>query len=68
MIVDIFHKNRKANGTRKIKTKLQEQGFIVSRRRIGRIMREQGLVSTYTPLPILSRTKRPVMRRKRRMC
>ena len=44
----IFHKNRKAYGTRKIKTKLQEQGLIVSRRRIGRIMREQGLVSTYT--------------------
>lgn len=47
-IVDIFHKNRKAYGTRKIKTKLREQGLIVSRRRIGRIMREQGLVSTYT--------------------
>ena len=47
-IVDIFHKNRKAYGTRKIKTKLQEQGLTVSRRRIGRIMREQGLVSTYT--------------------
>ena len=47
-IVEIFYKNRKAYGTRKIKTKLQEQGLIVSRRRIGRIMREQGLVSTYT--------------------
>ncbi|AWB46068.1 IS3 family transposase [Paenibacillus sp. CAA11] len=47
-IVGIFHKNRKAYGTRKIKTKLQEQGLIVSRRRIGRIMSEQGLVSTYT--------------------
>jgi len=47
-IVDIFFKNRKAYGTRKIKTKLQEQGIIVSRRRIGRIMKEQGLVSTYT--------------------
>ncbi|CAM3902951.1 Integrase catalytic domain-containing protein [Marinicrinis lubricantis] len=47
-IVEIFHKNRKAYGTRKIKVKLQEQGFVVSRRRIGRIMKEQGLVSTYT--------------------
>jgi len=47
-IMKIFHKNRKAYGTRKIKTKLQEQGFIVSRRRIHRIMHEQGLVSTYT--------------------
>ncbi|GGA53742.1 integrase [Paenibacillus physcomitrellae] len=47
-IVEIFQSNRKAYGTRKIKTKLQEQGYIVSRRRIGRIMKEQGLVSTYT--------------------
>jgi putative transposase len=47
-IVEIFHKNRKAYGTRKIKVKLQEQGLGVSRRRIGRIMKEQGLVSTYT--------------------
>lgn len=47
-IVKIFHQNRKAYGTRKIKVKLREQGFIVSRRRIGRIMKEQGLVSTYT--------------------
>ena len=47
-IMEIFHKNRKAYGTRKIKFKLKEQGFIASRRRIGRIMREQGLVSTYT--------------------
>ncbi|WP_232282380.1 IS3 family transposase, partial [Paenibacillus sp. oral taxon 786] len=47
-IVEIFHKNRKAYGTRKIKAKLKEQGIVVSRRRIGRIMKEQGLVSTYT--------------------
>lgn len=47
-IVSIFHKNRKVYGTRKMKAKLQERGFIVSRRRIGRIMQEQGLVSTYT--------------------
>ncbi len=46
--MEIFHKNRKAYGTRKIKFKLQEQGFVVSRRRIGRIMKEQGLVSAYT--------------------
>jgi len=45
-IVEIFHKNRKAYGTRKIKIKLKEQRFIVTRRRIGRIMKEQGLVST----------------------
>ncbi|WP_404822640.1 IS3 family transposase [Paenibacillus gallinarum] len=47
-IVEIFHTNRKAYGTRKIKVKLKEQGFIVSRRRIGRTMKEEGLVSTYT--------------------
>nr|WP_138224600.1 IS3 family transposase [Paenibacillus algicola] len=47
-IVAIFQSNRKVYGTRKIKTKLQEQGYTVSRRRIGRIMKEQGLVSTYT--------------------
>ena len=47
-IVKIFNKNRKVYGTRKIKVKLQEQGFIVSRRRIARIMNEQGLISTYT--------------------
>lgn len=47
-IVDIFHKNRKVYGTRKIKVKLRERGFIVSRRRIGRIMRGQGLASAYT--------------------
>ncbi|WP_432775040.1 IS3 family transposase [Brevibacillus gelatini] len=47
-IVEIFQKNRKAYGTRKIKVKLQERGLVVSRRRIGRIMKEQGLVSPYT--------------------
>ena len=47
-IVDIFHKNRKAYGTRKIKAKLHECGLAVSRRRIGQIMNEQGLVATYT--------------------
>jgi len=48
LIVEIFQKNRNAYGTRKIKAKLHERGLIVSRRRIGRIMKEQGLVSTYT--------------------
>ncbi|SFE90276.1 HTH-like domain-containing protein, partial [Paenibacillus algorifonticola] len=50
-IVEIFYKNRKAYGTHKIKAKLHEQGIAVSRRRIGRIMKEQGLVSTYTIAP-----------------
>jgi putative transposase len=47
-IVEILEKNRKVYGTRKIKAKLLELGLIVSRRRIGRIMKEKGLVSTYT--------------------
>ena len=47
-IVDIFRKNRNAYGTRKIKAKLQEQGLVASRRLIGRNMKEQCLVSTYT--------------------
>ncbi|MGG3506572.1 IS3 family transposase [Paenibacillus lautus] len=47
-VVEIFRKNRKAYGTRKIKVKLNERAFVVSRRRIGRMIKEQGLVSTYT--------------------
>ena len=47
-IVEIFNKNRRVYGTRKIKVKLSEQGLTVSRRRIARIMKQQGLVSTYT--------------------
>jgi transposase InsO family protein len=47
-ILEIFHKNRKAYGTRKIKVELHKRGFIVSRRRIGHIMKEQGLISCYT--------------------
>lgn len=48
IIVDIFHSNHQNYGTRKIKQELQDQGLTVSRRRIGRIMKEQGLVSSYT--------------------
>lgn len=47
-IIEIFHLSRENYGTRKIKVEFKKQGFIVSRRRIGRIMREQGLVSAYT--------------------
>lgn len=47
-IIRIFKENRKNYGTRKIKKKLNDEGKSVSRRRIGRIMRENGLVSTYT--------------------
>ena len=48
LIVDIFHKSRRNYGQRKIKIELQKKGWQVSRRRIGRIMNEQGLVSKYT--------------------
>src|SRR5690625_1414609 len=47
-IIQIFHDSRQNYGTRKIKVELEKKGWIVSRRRIGRIMKEQGLVSKYT--------------------
>ncbi|GLY12671.1 hypothetical protein Bbad01_38870 [Bacillus badius] len=47
-ILEVFEQNRSAYGTRKIKVELHKRGFTVSRRRIGRIMKEQGLVSSYT--------------------
>lgn len=47
-VIDIFQASRQNYGTRKIKVELRKRGLIVSRRRIGRIMQEQGLVSTYT--------------------
>lgn len=47
-IIEIFHLSRQNYGTRKIKVELKKQGYIVSRRRIGRMMKEQGLVSSYT--------------------
>ncbi|MBU9712361.1 IS3 family transposase [Bacillus tamaricis] len=48
LIVDIFKKSRDNYGQRKIKIELKKKGWKVSRRRIGRIMKEQGLVSKYT--------------------
>jgi putative transposase len=47
-IIKIFQESRQNYGTRKIKFELKKQGKIVSRRRIGRIMNKQGLVSSYT--------------------
>ena len=44
----IFKESKKNYGTRKIKEELRKQDLVVSRRRIGRIMKELGLVSTYT--------------------
>ncbi|BAB04054.1 transposase (06) [Halalkalibacterium halodurans C-125] len=48
LIVDIFKNSRDNYGQRKIKIELRKKGWTVSRRRIGRIMKEQGLVSKYT--------------------
>ena len=47
-VKDAFKANRKAYGTRRIKVYLANKNKVLSRRRIGRIMRENGLVSAYT--------------------
>ena len=46
-MVQIFKASRSNYGQRKIKKELEKQENRVSRRRIGRIMKEQGLVSKY---------------------
>jgi len=48
LIREIFRLSRNNYGTRKIKKELAKKGEIVSRRRIGRIMKQEGLVSSYT--------------------
>lgn len=48
VVVKIFDMNQRVYGTRKIKVELMKQGYRVSRRRIARIMRWNGLVSVYT--------------------
>jgi len=47
-IIDIFKSSRNNYGTRKIKKELAKDGEQVSRRRIGRIMKQEGLISKYT--------------------
>jgi len=47
-IIKIFKASRNNYGTRKIKVELKKLGYIVSRRKIGRIMKQNGLVSNYT--------------------
>ncbi|MEJ8548797.1 IS3 family transposase [Brevibacillus borstelensis] len=47
-IIRIFEENQRVYGARKIKATLQEKGMIVTRRRIGRLMKKNGLVSVYT--------------------
>ncbi len=47
-VMEIFKISRNNYGTRKIKVELTKRGYSVSRRRIGRIMKKNGLVSNYT--------------------
>ena len=47
-ITEIFRSSRNNYGTRKIKKELMKTGKQVSRCRIGRIMKQEGLVSNYT--------------------
>ncbi|PLT32990.1 hypothetical protein CUU64_16285 [Bacillus sp. V5-8f] len=56
-VIEIFQASRQNYGTRKIKVELKKRGLIVSRRRIGRILKEQGLVSTYTVAQFKPHTK-----------
>lgn len=47
-IETVFHNNRDVYGSRKIKKELEKEGLQISRRRICRIMKKLGLVSSYT--------------------
>lgn len=47
-IREIYRQSRNNYGTRKIKVELSKKDLMVSRRRIGRIMKQEGLVSSYT--------------------
>ena len=48
LIKKIFKESRNNYGTRKIKKELAKKDLKISRRRIGRIMKQEGLVSSYT--------------------
>lgn len=48
IVVELFIKNQRVYGTRKLKVELEKLGYVVSRRRISRIMRKNNLVSAYT--------------------
>lgn len=48
LITEIFSKSKARFGARRIRSKLMEQGYIVSERRILRLMKELGLSSTGT--------------------
>lgn len=44
----IFRDSKNTYGTRRIKVELAKEGQLVSRRRVGRIMAKNGLISVYT--------------------
>ena len=48
LVVQIFRESRNNYGARRIKAALRKKGYHLSRRRIRRIMKENGLVSNYT--------------------
>ena len=48
LVVNIFNENQHVYGTRKLKVELAKKNHKVSRRRIAKIMRLNGLVSAYT--------------------
>lgn len=58
-ILEIFRASKNNYGTRKIKVELAKLGHHVSRRVIGRIMKEQGLVSTYTKAQYKPHKRKP---------
>ncbi len=47
LVTESFRRSRNNYGTRKIRKDLRTQGYQVSRRRIGRIMKKFGLISNY---------------------
>ncbi|MEX6053246.1 IS3 family transposase, partial [Mammaliicoccus sciuri] len=46
-IISIFNKSRKCYGSRKIREALRTKGFVVSRRKIIKIMKTNELISLY---------------------
>ena len=48
VVITIFNENQHVYGTRKLKVELAKKNYKVSRRRIAKIMRPNGLVSAYT--------------------
>lgn len=47
-VEEVFIRNQKVYGTRRLKKVLSKEGYVLSRRRIARIMKQRGLVSVYT--------------------